>query len=1263
MRASRLPLLLVFMLLPPRSAWAWGPEGHVVIARIAELNLNPGTRALVRQLLDHHSMAAKGNANWADYIKRAAQYRDRYPDSDRYHYVDIPIDADRDELQKQCTEEKRIVAQIERFRKVLATPTADETDRKEALLFLIHLVGDLHQPLHCADRNGDRGGNLYLVRYLGDRGKDLNLHRVWDSRLVLDVLDGLEPWDKGYRTHQQITAENRQTWQKGTVTEWAAESNRLARDVVYRDVPHDQRNAFPPFNLDDAYVKRARPVVEEQLRKAGVRLAWVLNDAAGPAPVVTHGLRVPAGFEVVEYADSKLANDIFCLTIDPQGRVVVSGPGYIRVLIDEKNEGKATRAVDVIDGLREGAQGLFWEGETLYYSADGGLRRCRIKNDKAASSELIHALKTGGEHNIHAIRRGPDGWLYLLCGNNSGVTAKQATLPTSPIKEPIAGAVLRFAPDLKQSEIVADGFRNAYDMDFNLDGELFTYDSDNERCVSLPWYEPTRFYHVIPGGHYGWQSPQRAQSWRMPPYFLDVVAPLMPLGRGSPTGVTCYRHVQFPEAYRGGIFLSDWTFGRIYFMTLKRSGSSYTCDKQVFLQATGDEGFAPTAAAVHPETGDLFVSIGGRGTRGAVYRIRHTAGFQALDQNKDSLAKPRLAPRSLDWQPGLLKDLVDQAKGDDVPRRLRALIEMRRHRNHFSGAVVQDVVRHNLDHADRHLRRAAAELLMTLPATDRWKLAEGLGTAREVVAYCLASYTAEPSYAIARAGHWLNTKDVSVADRIDCVRLLQLTLGDLTADKAKGSIWEGYTPRRTEIDKEQAADALKALHTAFPSGDADLDREISRSLAMLEDDDAGTLVTVADKLTATSSPIEDVHYLTVLARLRAPRTEAITQRVATALLALDAKLTKANANRESHWPLRMGELQIELIRKDDRLNAALIGHADFGRPDHALFTRGPGFDRRRAAALFLARASRQEEYPWNATLVELLGELPREQALPALRHLWGQAGLDESILPLLARQPEAIDRDRFLAGFNSPQVATVRTCLEALDKLPGEVKEGNQLLPLVQALRRLGDSKEEKPLRELVGKYLRRVTGQDALGDDAKSWAAWFTKTYPTLAARLSGPDGVDVAAWEKRLAKIDWSAGDAERGKLIFTKASCASCHSGAQALGPDLRGVANRFSRDDLLTAILQPSKDISPRYRTTQIATAEGKIYQGLVIYEAADSLILQTGPATTVRVVNTQIASKRLTDLSLMPAGLLDMLKDGEIADLLAYLKSLSGTAMK
>src|ERR1700730_9569286 len=97
------------------------------------------------------------------------------------------------------------------------------------------------------------------------------------------------------------------------------------------------------------------------MRFLAAAFAVITITAPFSAQTVPHGLRVPDGFEVVEYADSKLANDIFHMTIDPRGRVVVSGAGYIRVLVDDKNEGKAARAIQVA-AVKDGAQGMLWEG-------------------------------------------------------------------------------------------------------------------------------------------------------------------------------------------------------------------------------------------------------------------------------------------------------------------------------------------------------------------------------------------------------------------------------------------------------------------------------------------------------------------------------------------------------------------------------------------------------------------------------------------------------------------------------------------------------------------------------------------------------------------------------------------------------------------------------------------------------------------------------------------------------------------------------------
>jgi putative heme-binding domain-containing protein len=185
---------------------------------------------------------------------------------------------------------------------------------------------------------------------------------------------------------------------------------------------------------------------------------------------------------------------------------------------------------------------------------------------------------------------------------------------------------------------------------------------------------------------------------------------------------------------------------------------------------------------------------------------------------------------------------------------------------------------------------------------------------------------------------------------------------------------------------------------------------------------------------------------------------------------------------------------------------------------------------------------------------------------------------------------------------------------------------------------------------------LEAITNRE-FGADAKAWVEWLTRAQPELAEKLGGADGVDVAAWKKRLAGIRWESGKPEAGKKAFEKASCAACHNGAAALGPDLTGVGKRFSRDDLLTAIVRPSQDVPARYRATRIATTDGKAYEGVVIYESVDGLILQTGPAATVRLAGSQIESRAPSEVSIMPAGLLDPLSDREIADLVAYLKTL------
>ncbi|MDB5307976.1 MAG: Cytochrome c [Gemmataceae bacterium] len=968
--------------------------------------------------------------------------------------------------------------------------------------------------------------------------------------------------------------------------------------------------------------------------------------AVAPQPVAD--LKVPPGFVASQYSDYTLANDIYTMTVDDAGRVLVAGPGYVRVLTDDGKGGRATGAVDLIDDLKDGPMGLFAEGESLYVVADGGLKRYRGYNgtDKLKGPpETLLAVKTTGEHEAHAVRRGPDGWLYLLCGNTTGVKKERIDPLRSPVKDLIAGCVLRISPDGKTVEVVADGFRNPYGFDFNPDGELFTYDSDNERCVGLPWYEPCRFYHVVPGGNYGWRAPQLSQTWRKPPYFADVVAPICYTGRGSPTGVACYRNTHFPEQYHGGFFLADWTFGRVYFVPLAAKGSTYTGKPEVFLEAAGENGFAPTALAVHPQTGDLFVSIGGRGTRGSVYRIHYEKGGPAKSIP--------VAKRSPDWDAEAAKTWRADAACEAPLTRRHALELMLRWREKLGwGPWLGDLVRPSLAHDDTLIRAAAGRLAVSAAAP--------VGSPRDPLArltIALAEVNSEPGRGLAVALDVLGDQTASPREKLVAVRLLQLALGDLTTPDAVGTVWEGYTLRRRPPD-QTLHQLLPHLRLSVGSPDPDLAREAARTLAALADPDPrAARMVLREKLDKDTDVLDDIHYLISLGRVQGGEQPDWAVSIADLLIDLDRKIEKQHLTRDRNWPLRVEEIATALGKKYPELGTYMLARDKFGRPDHLLFVRPLRIAPPAAARKFLAAAANDPEFSWSPGLVALLGSISPDEARPTLLRLWDQGGLEDAIIPVLAPTAKLEDRGKFITGLKSFDPEVVRVSAVALAKLPPPKTDPElELAALILALRRLPDDKSTAPVREAVIDLLGYRTGK-MFAPYPKMWGDWFAFAYPKLADKLAGADEFDAAAWKAREAKIPWAAGDAANGRKAFAKATCAACHDGGRAVGPSLLGVSKRFGRDDLRTAVLRPNKDVSPRYRPTRITTTDGRAVVGMIVYEAVDGVILQTGPDTTVRLAGAQIESKRLLETSLMPAGLLDKLSDQEVADLFAYLAAL------
>lgn len=944
---------------------------------------------------------------------------------------------------------------------------------------------------------------------------------------------------------------------------------------------------------------------------------------------------LPPGFEIVEYAAQDLAADIYTLTLSPRGDVTVAGRGYIRVLKDDDGDGIADRAVEFADSPRDGAMGLWWEGDELLAVGDGGIQRFLDANedDVADGPPLrMRALKTGGEHDSHAIRRGPDGWHYLLCGNESRVVSSSAELPSSPVKDPVAGALLRFTPDFSRSEIVADGFRNAYDFDFNPDGEIFVYDSDNERDVSLPFYEPTRLYHVTPGFHYGWENPQLARTWRMPPYFFDVDRPIATLGRGSPTGVVYHPGLATSNGRRGGLLLADWTFGRIYFTPLTPEGATYSATPEVFLQSLGETGFAPTDLAVHPGTGEIYISIGGRGTRGAVYRV--TGPMSPLPTTPDSSTHA----------------------GGNLRENLTALADLRRAGDSEPDADRHAAIRANWGSPNRKIRQLSAKLIGDLGRPSSLRLAMDAADATQGLTLAWGLAESAPEVAVGFLIQVLESPEASAGTLVDAVRLIQVLLGDLMAPEAMSTIWEGYSrrgPSKLGIEAESAL--LDALESHFPSGSHDLDFEIARTLAQVESPAPEHLSKTLGQIGESTAPSDDIHYLAVVGRLTAKRSPAQTEKIAAAMLALDGKVIQRGWNRERHWPWRLGEMYRALSKKDPNLDEAILSHPLFGAEDHLAFINTKDFPKEKAARRFI-ELQHTGKFEWTASTAPLLEHLPLDEGKPLARELWDSPPLRDALVHVMASHPEETDRDKLFHRLASFQPEVVQISLDALRSLkpPSGAEEW---IAVLEAFRNWESNAPDEQPSSPFDDYLRTVSGLESEGRTLADWVGAIGKADPGIVRLWEERRSASVGDWKERIAGIDWEAGRVDEGGEVYDRVGCTSCHTGRRTLGPDLAGVGRRFGREDLLVALIDPSRDIPSQYRTKVIETEDGEIYQGLVVYEAVDSLILQNGPDSTYRIDGEKIVSEHPSKLSIMPSGLLDPLTDREIADLVAYLQSL------
>jgi hypothetical protein len=276
---------VALLVATPAPAFAWGFEGHEVIAAIARSYLTPDVKAKADAILATDTADTLTAPDMVSRSTWADAYRNQNRNTAAWHFVDIELDHP--DLDAACFNHPSlngapasqgpasdcVVDKIDEFAAELKDPATTSGERALALKFLLHFVGDVHQPLHAAD-NHDRGGNCVQVSLGGVR--TVNLHSFWDTVVINDL--GSDPNAVAAALEAKITPSDERAWRMGRPSQWAMESYQVARKVAYAlpTTPGCGTGAAP-IALPETYEKAADRAAAVQLEKAGVRLAWVLN--------------------------------------------------------------------------------------------------------------------------------------------------------------------------------------------------------------------------------------------------------------------------------------------------------------------------------------------------------------------------------------------------------------------------------------------------------------------------------------------------------------------------------------------------------------------------------------------------------------------------------------------------------------------------------------------------------------------------------------------------------------------------------------------------------------------------------------------------------------------------------------------------------------------------------------------------------------------------------------------------------------------------
>jgi putative heme-binding domain-containing protein len=1001
----------------------------------------------------------------------------------------------------------------------------------------------------------------------------------------------------------------------------------------------------------------------------GRTLTRAQQPAQPDAPSQAQSIRFTTlpGFSIERVVPADKLDSYIAMTFDSLGRLVVSKENdHPRLMLDADGDGVFEGEKIITDKVRN-CQGLWFDARTLYgHCAPGQVPA----PDEPAQSGLYEMTDTNGddvtdtfeqlssyvggiqEHGPHAIRRGPDGAMTVMLGNNTFVLDETMIDPLSPlrgsgesqllpalpdgrgfgpsVKEFLHGVIARFDRDTKKYTLLVGGLRNAYDHAFNLGGEVFTFDSDMEWDINLPWYREVRSVHGVPGGNYGYRN----GSGKFPPYYLDSLPPLREVERGSPVGVEFYQHHVYPEEFHDAYLEADWSRGRLLWTPLQRHGATYKALKEKDELVHG-EPLNITDIEVGLD-GFAYFTIGGRLTEGGIFRVRYTAppSQKSPAPKPDGVLALVRQPQPLSSWGWAALEKAKASMGDRWHTELEALA-----RNSSAAGIAGEDRATALLLLQRHGPQPGAELLKAL-------IADKNADVRAATVFVAGAQSGDAAKAIAAAA--LKDADPMVKRRA-----------------AEALIRQGLSPHQPSF------------------------------------------APIADIRALLNSPDRFVRYAGRLALVRTPRAEWVDRALAEtnplgAIEGFVAIIQTAGSDADLEPVIKK---QLDLVRKRDlslenrlrllrSLQLAAIAldtiSPELRRQVHnALIGQFPAKDERvsRELALLLAWAGQPE------AVTKILAAMPSgdENQLLQIHYVYALRMMPEGwtkeqktqLMDWFAKAVAWRGGASFPGFVNLLFDESLKFFDESEKRLAYE--KVPQFAPLSEA-EIAAAAERAAAMRAAFLAAQQPAGGQGKTGAAAQAGGQPGAQASPQAGAQPGTP-ARRPPAQSSGLAKVAEAANvravgvkaisreelaeeliftpqrqppSPEAGRVVYEKV-CATCHrfgSIGTDIGPDLTTISSRFQKKDIVESILYPSKAISDQYDVTMIETTDGEILSGMLVREDAQTLHMRTADqfGRPFEVAKSKIKKRQKSPISMMPEGLVDDFSIQQIAGLIAFMQS-------